>query len=95
MANIVMSPVRLVKKQVVKGSINASVFSLIIICLGAGTVTVPYVFYENGVIFGTVLICLGAGLSLYTGWLIAYCAEKTGGDCYEAIANHLYGKRGL
>lgn len=37
----------------------------------------------------------GAALSVYTGYLIAYCAEKTGGTCYEEIANKLYGTRGM
>jgi len=32
---------------------------------------------------------------LYTGYLIAYCAEKTGGRSYEEIAFKLYGKPGM
>jgi amino acid permease len=44
---------------------------------------------------GTVFIFFGGGLSLYTGYLIAYCAEKTGGASYEEIANTLYGSTGL
>ena len=38
------SPARFVKKQVRPGSVNSSMFSLIIICLGAGTITIPYTF---------------------------------------------------
>jgi amino acid permease len=68
------------------------VFSLIIICLGAGTITIPSVYYENGIFLGTVFIFFGGALSLYTGYLISYCAEKTGGSSYEEIANNLYGK---
>jgi len=71
------------------------VFSLIIICLGAGTITIPSVYYENGLVLGTIFIFFGGGLSLYTGYLISYCAEKTGGSSYEEIANNLYGKGGL
>jgi len=65
------SPARLIKKTVRPGSTNSSVFSLIIICLGAGTLTIPYVFYENGILFGTVCVLFGAVLSVYTGYLIA------------------------
>ena len=49
-------------------------FNLIIICMGAGTITIPYVYYQNGLILGTFFIFLGGSLSLYTGYLIAYCA---------------------
>ena len=95
LGHIATSPVRLVKRQVRPGSVNQSVFSLIIICLGAGTITIPSVYYENGLILGTVFIFFGGGLSLYTGYLISYCAEKTGGSSYEEIANNLYGNPGL
>lgn len=70
-------------------------FSLVIICLGAGTITIPYVFYENGIFLGLVFIAFGGAVSLYTGYLIAYCAEKTGGRSYEEIAFKLYGKPGM
>lgn len=70
-------------------------FSLVIICLGAGTITIPYVFYENGVYLGLLFIAFGGAVSLYTGYLIAYCAEKTGGRSYEEIAFKLYGKTGM
>jgi amino acid permease len=63
--------------------------------MGAGTITIPYVFYENGLILGTIFVFFGASLSLYTGFLIAYCAEKTNGSCYEEIAYHLYGTKGM
>ena len=39
------------------------------------------------------MLLFGAGLSVYTGYLIAYCAEKTGGTCYEEIASKLYGPK--
>ena len=66
-----------------------------VVCLGAGTVTIPQVFYKNGIIYGTIFICLGGLLSLYTGYLIAFCAEHTNGRSFEEIAVKLYGKRGL
>lgn len=90
-----MSPVRLVQRQVIPGSTNASVFQLVVICLGAGTISIQYVFYSCGIITGVVLLFFGAFLSVYTGYLIAYCAEATGGKCYEEIAYKLYGNAGL
>ena len=95
LVHLVSSPVRLVKRQVSPGSVNASVFALIIICMGAGTITIPYVFYENGLILGTLFVFFGASLSIYTGFLIAFCAERTGGASFEEIAYHLYGTRGM
>jgi len=53
------------------------------------------VFYANGIIVGIIMLLFGSALSVYTGYLIAYCAEATGGACYEDIALKLYGKSGL
>ena len=86
---------RFAKKQVKPGTVNQSVFSLIIICLGTGTITIPYNFYRNGLFLGTFFVFLGGFLSLYTGYLIAHCAKKTDGSSYEEIAYKLYGDRGL
>ncbi|TNV79783.1 hypothetical protein FGO68_gene1776 [Halteria grandinella] len=84
------------------GSLPASIFSLTVICLGAGTLSIPYVFYANGLLFGTViLLCGGAGLSFFSGWLMVECCnivgtaklpkgrKRVGG--YEEIAMHAYG----
>ena len=77
------------------GNINSSVFSLIIICMGAGTITIPYIFYENGVFFGGILLLFGGSLSIFSGFLIASAADATGGKSYEEIAYILYGSKGL
>jgi amino acid permease len=93
--HLVGSPIRLVKRQVEPGTVNQSTFSLIIICMGAGTITIPFVFYTNGLILGCFFVLLGGFLSLYTGYLITYCAQKTGGSSFEEISYHLYGTRGM
>lgn len=64
-------------------------------CLGAGTMTVPYVFYRNGPILSTVLIICCGSLSYYTGYLLTYTAAMTGGKSLEEIAFKLYGVNGL
>ena len=86
------SPGRFVKAQLREGSIKASIFSLVIICLGAGTLTIPNVYYLNGYYLGTFLIVLGASISAFTGYLIAYCCHKTRSTCYEEVAMATYGK---
>mmetsp|Transcript_2002 Transcript_2002/g.2980 ORF Transcript_2002/g.2980 Transcript_2002/m.2980 type:complete len:435 (-) Transcript_2002:22-1326(-) len=95
MRKVVTSPVRVVQRNMKPGSIQSSVFNLIIICMGAGTITIPYVYYQNGLVLGTAFIFLGGALSLYTGYLIAFCAQKTGGRSFEEIAEKLYGKYGM
>jgi proton-coupled amino acid transporter len=60
-------------------------------CLGSGTITIPYVFYANGIVFGTILICFGALISLYTGWLVVICCSKVNGSSYEEVALATYG----
>lgn len=74
------------------GSVESSVFGLVILCLGSGTLTFPYIFYANGLVFGVILIAFGASISVYTGWLIVKCAEYCEATRYEDIAMKLYGK---
>lgn len=62
------SPGRFIKTQMREGSMNSSVFSLVIICLGTGTLTIPYAFFENGFAGGTACILLGGLLSVFTGY---------------------------
>ena len=76
-----------------EGTIPSSIFSLVILCLGSGTLTFPYIFYANGLFLGFGLICFGAAISIYTGWLIVNCAEQCGARRYEDIALKLFGRR--
>lgn len=93
MMYVAASPVRYMKKQIRPGGIKSSIFSLIILCLGAGTLSIPYVFYVNGVFFGTLLLLLGGILSIYTGWLVVLCCHKLDATRYEDIAMSTYGKK--
>ena len=79
------------QKQIRPGGVKSSVFSLIILCLGAGTLTIPYVFSTNGIVVGTLLICFGACLSLYTGWLVVVCCHKVNASRYEDLAMSTFG----
>ena len=76
-----------------EGTIPSSIFSLVILCLGSGTLTFPYIFYANGLYLGFGLIIFGAAVSVYTGWLIIKCAEQCGAKRYEDIALKVYGRR--
>lgn len=93
MLYLVGSPVRYVKQKIRPGGIKSSIFSLIIICLGSGTLTIPYVFYANGLVIGSLLLILGAVVSFYTGWLIVLCCEKINASSYEEIALSTFGPR--
>ena len=85
------SPGRYIKTKMREGSTQASIFSLVIICLGSGTLTIPYNFLQNGFVVGCICILSGAFLSSFTGYIMAYCSEKTNGSCYEEIALATYG----
>jgi len=74
-----------------EGSAPASVFALVVCCLGSGMLTIPDSFFENGFIIGTFFVVFGAFLSSFTGYLIAYTSEKTNGACYEEIALAVFG----
>ena len=93
MLYVASSPVRYMKKQIRPGGIKSSIFSLIILCLGAGTLSIPYVFYENGIVFGSFLLLLGGVLSIYTGWLVVICCHRLNASRYEDIAMGTYGKK--
>ena len=75
------------------GSLSGSVFSLVAACMGAGTLTMPYIMSKTGIYLGPVLILLGALLSYYTGILIIKCSEMTGKKTYEEFAYMAYGYR--
>lgn len=74
------------------GSLSGSIFSLIAACMGAGTLTMPYIISKTGIYLGPVLILLGALLSYYAGMLIIQCSEMTGKQTYEEFAYVAYGK---
>ena len=50
------------KKQIRPGGVKSSVFSLIILCLGAGTLSIPYVFYTGWLV---VICCHRLNASRY------------------------------
>ena len=72
---------------------KGSIFTLVAICLGMGTVTLPSVAQQNGIIVGLILVLFGAVISWYTGMLIIACAEQTNTDKYEDLALEAYGPR--
>ena len=73
------------------GSVKSSIFSLVIICLGAGTIAIPYTFYELGFLGGCIAIMFGGCISVFAGWMLAYSAEKTNASCFEEIAMASFG----
>ena len=75
-----------------EGTIKSSIFSIVILCLGSGTLTFPFIFYANGIYLGFGLILFGASISVFSGWLIVQCAEELGARRYEDIALKLYGR---
>ena len=76
-----------------EGTIKSSIFSIVILCLGSGTLTFPYIFYANGLYIGLGLILFGASISVFSGWLIVQCAEELGARRYEDIALKLFGRK--
>lgn len=87
------SPGRFLAKKIRPGTVSSSIFSLVIICLGAGTITIPYVFYELGFLLGSLAIFFGGIISLFSGWMLSHCSELTNGACYEEIAMASFGKK--
>lgn len=53
-----------------KVGIPGTIFTLLTGVLGAGIITLPYVFYVNGIILGPLLLTLSALLTHYTSHLL-------------------------
>ena len=87
------SPGRYVKQQIRPGSVKSSIFSLVIICLGAGTLTIPYTFFELGFVGGFLAVSFGGVISVFAGWMLAHACEKTNATCYEEVAMVSFGKK--
>ena len=87
------SPGRYIKAQIRPGSVKSSIFSLVIICLGAGTLTIPYTFYALGFALGTFMLLLGGLMSVFAGWMLAYACQKTNATCFEECAMVCFGKK--
>ena len=85
------SPGRYIKMKMREGSNPASVFALVVCCLGSGMLTIPYSFLENGFALGSGFVLVGAVLSIFTGYLVVYASDKTNGSCYEEIALAVFG----
>jgi len=90
---IVSSPLRVVQRQITPGGMKSSILSLIICCLGAGTLSIPFLFYKNGIVIGTLLLLFAGYLSYFSGMLIVVCCEKVNASRYEDIAMNTYGKK--
>ena len=84
MSNVASKVSRIVNIR--PGSIQGSILSLIAACMGAGTLTMPYIVSKTGLVLGPVLILMGAMMSCYAGLLIIRCSQLTGKKTYEEFA---------
>ena len=66
---------------------------MVLCCLGAGTLSIPFLFYKNGLVVGSLLLIFAAYISSFCGLLITECCEKYDATRYEDIAMATYGKR--
>jgi amino acid permease len=73
--------------------VTSSVFTIVILCLGTGTLMVPYILFTNGFYLGIALVFLGAAVCYYSGLLIAECSDYCKAARYEDIAMQLYGRK--
>jgi len=64
---------------------------LVTICLGAGTITIPYVYFELGFVLGTLAILLGGAICMFTSYMITYCSQKLDAPSYEEVAMASFG----
>jgi amino acid permease len=61
-----------------KGSANSAALNLMAATMGAGTVTMPYIFTRVGIVPASILIIIGAFLSHYSSMLLVKCTCPSG-----------------
>jgi amino acid permease len=89
-SNLLLSPARYMGRKFKAGGIKGSIFTLITAILGAGTITLPYLAYQNGIVIAILLIIFGALISYFCGMLLVECAELVGSDKYEDFAKYCF-----
>lgn len=89
-----------------KGSVNSAAINLLMACMGAGTVTMPYIVTRIGILPAFALIIFGAALAHYCSMLLVKCCGNLASgssltdalpprECasYEDFAEKAWGKR--
>lgn len=75
-----------------KGALRGAIFALISTAIGAGCLTLPLVFKNQGVILGTFLLTSAVSLSYYSLISIALAAEKFKIYSYIDLTEFVLGK---
>jgi len=79
------------KIKAVESSVQASIFNMTNMIIGAGVLALPYAFRAAGVIPAT-LICVAVWIaSSYSFMLLATCAEHLNEFSYKGVAKRTYG----
>lgn len=76
------------------GSIRGSIFTLCNAAIGAGVLSLPYVFALCGYVVGVFYIFLGAFASMWANRILAYYALKHGKKNYNDLISLAWGKFG-
>ena len=71
---------------VIAGGYISSTMNMTAYIMGAGTVTIPFIFSLAGILNGTIMILLGALVTLYASNLLVKCTQITGLMSYEDFA---------
>ncbi|CAI2367731.1 unnamed protein product [Moneuplotes crassus] len=77
------------------GAFIPSAISLVSATLGAGTVTLPFLAYENGIVLSSILVIIGASISYFCGMLLVRCAIIVKAERYEDFAEYCFGKKAI
>ena len=75
------------------GSMRGSIFALMQTALGAGILSLPYVFKTSGVLVGTTLLIISCYLSYVTMKILVKAAFRTGKNNYAEIVHEILGAK--
>jgi amino acid permease len=73
------------------GSVRGSIFTLASTALGAGILSIPFVFSSAGLALGVILLLLGAALAMFSMQLLIATANKMGITNYSELVKEVLG----
>ena len=75
-----------IEDPIIAGGYISSTMNMTAYIMGAGTVTIPFIFSLTGIVNGTIMILIGALVTLYASVLLVKCTQITGLMSYEEFA---------
>lgn len=75
------------------GSERSGILTMIVSAVGAGILSLPFVFSSCGLLLGFIILCVGGALAALTLELLVACGDHTGILSYSELTQRVFGRR--